>query len=104
MTTDHKPLLGLLAGDKLALQIMSLQMIRWSVFLSAYSYTLLYVPGKDLAHADALSRCPLPVLLENPAPASSVLCIDSVKLTVTAADVTHVSAKNPEISTVLDWV
>ena len=32
---------------------------RWVLTLSAYKYTIAYRPGKDQAHADALSRLPL---------------------------------------------
>ncbi|XP_032075671.1 uncharacterized protein K02A2.6-like, partial [Thamnophis elegans] len=53
LVTDHKPLLGLLAGDKPTPSILSPRMTRWTEFLAAYSYTLLYRPGKQLGHADA---------------------------------------------------
>lgn len=102
--TDHKPLLGLLAADCQTPQFLSLRFTRWSVFLSTYDYTLLYVPGKTLAHADILSRCPVPTLLSDPAPASSVLMIEDSPFVLTAADITRVSSHDPEISTVMDWV
>ncbi|XP_058028035.1 uncharacterized protein LOC131192675 [Ahaetulla prasina] len=35
LITDHKPLLGLLAGDKQTPQIMSPHLLRWSIFLAA---------------------------------------------------------------------
>ncbi|XP_013913085.1 PREDICTED: LOW QUALITY PROTEIN: uncharacterized protein LOC106542012 [Thamnophis sirtalis] len=53
LVTDHKPLLGLLAGDKPTPPILSPRMTRWTEFLAAYSYTLQYRPGKQLGHADA---------------------------------------------------
>ena len=31
----------------------------WALTLSAYEYTIIYCPGKDQGHADALSRLPL---------------------------------------------
>ena len=33
---------------------------RWALTLSAYEYTIIYRPGKDQGHADALSHLPLP--------------------------------------------
>lgn len=62
LLTDHKPLLGFLAGDHQSPQILLLRMTRWTVFLVAYSYTLFYQHGKHLGPADALSRCPLKTL------------------------------------------
>ena len=34
---------------------------RWALTLSAYNYTVQYVPGKDNANADGFSRLPLSV-------------------------------------------
>ena len=36
---------------------------RWATYLSAYEYTIIYCPGKDQGHADALSHLPLPQTL-----------------------------------------
>ena len=58
--TDHKPLLGLLSPDKPIPVQASPRLVRWALKLSAYKYQLSYKPGKDLGHADALSRLPLP--------------------------------------------
>ena len=33
---------------------------RWALTLSAYEYTIIYHPGKDQGHTDALSHLPLP--------------------------------------------
>ncbi|XP_026530759.1 uncharacterized protein K02A2.6-like, partial [Notechis scutatus] len=51
--TDHKPLLGILAGDKPTPHILSPRMTRWSEFLAAYDYQLRHRPGKAIPHADA---------------------------------------------------
>ncbi|XP_032072036.1 uncharacterized protein K02A2.6-like [Thamnophis elegans] len=56
IVTDHKPLLGLLAGDRPAPQVLSPRMTRWFVFLASYDYQLKHRPGKQIAHADALSH------------------------------------------------
>ncbi|KAM7309441.1 uncharacterized protein ISCGN_013072 [Ixodes scapularis] len=58
--TDHKPLLGLLGPDKAVPVQASPRVVRWALMLAAYSYKLVYRPGKDLGPADALSRLPLP--------------------------------------------
>lgn len=102
LVTDHKPLLGLLTGDRQTLQVLSPCMTRWTVFLTAYAYSLVHQPGKHLCHADALSRCLLPTTVEDPAPATAILLIDAVQVPVTAADVTKHSARDMVISQVLD--
>lgn len=98
LITDHKPLLGLLAGDRQTPQVLSPRLTRWSVFLPAYSYTLIHIPGKNLAHADALSCCPLNTLLCDLAPASAVFLIDSSLFPLTAVDIARVSARDRVIS------
>ncbi|XP_058049786.1 uncharacterized protein K02A2.6-like [Ahaetulla prasina] len=79
-------------------------MTRWVGFLAAYQYTLVYRPGKAIGHADALSRCPLPIPAEDPAPASSVLFIDDQAIPVSASDVAKFSSKDCTLRQVADWV
>ncbi|XP_032080207.1 uncharacterized protein K02A2.6-like [Thamnophis elegans] len=104
IVTDHKPLLGLLAGDRPAPQVLSPRMTRWFVFLASYDYQLHHRPGKQIAHADALSRCPLPEALEDPVAAAPVFLIDDLNLPLSAADIARLSARDQVISRVLDWV
>lgn len=101
LITDHKPLLGLLAGDRQTPQILFPRMSRWAV-LSAYNYTLRYHPGKQIAHADALSQCPLPVSIQDPAPAPSVLLIEELQTPVSARDIAAHSARDCTHPQVLD--
>lgn len=59
--SDHKPLQHLL-GERKGIPIMaSARVQRWALTLSAYDYTVQYVPGKDNANADVFSRLPLSV-------------------------------------------
>lgn len=104
LVTDHKPLLGLLSGDRPTPQILSLRMSRWAAFLSAYDYALSYRPGKQIAHADALSRCPLPIPIQDPAPALSVLLIEELDTPLTARDIAKHSAKDATLARVINWV
>lgn len=57
-----------------------------------------------MGHADALSRCPLPIAVQDPSPASQVLLIDDLELPLSATNVAMHSTKDPIISKVLDWV
>ncbi|XP_013925140.1 PREDICTED: uncharacterized protein LOC106551546 [Thamnophis sirtalis] len=104
IVTDHKPLLGLLAGDRPAPQVLSPRMTHWFVFLASYEYQLNHRLGKQIAHADALSRCPLPEAPEDPAAVAPVFLIDNLNLPTSAADIAWLSARDQVISQVLDWV
>ncbi|XP_060542427.1 uncharacterized protein K02A2.6-like [Pantherophis guttatus] len=53
LITDHRPLLGLLAGDRPNPAALSPRMTRWAIFLAAYSYRLVHRPGADMGNADA---------------------------------------------------
>lgn len=51
-----------------------------------------------------MSRCLLPDIVEDPAPASNVLLIDDLPGLLTAADVAKYSSTDRVISQVLDWI
>ncbi|XP_058036746.1 uncharacterized protein K02A2.6-like [Ahaetulla prasina] len=105
IVTDHRPLLGLLAGDRPTPVALSPRLTRWTIFLEAYSYKLLHRPGKELGHADALSRCPLPETIEDPTPGAPILLIDSLDSgPVTSKEVARASYKDITIRTVIGWV
>lgn len=57
--TNHKPLLGPLGNNKSAAIQASPRVIRLALKLSTYKYELVYKTGKELRHADGLSRLPL---------------------------------------------
>ncbi|XP_032091769.1 uncharacterized protein K02A2.6-like, partial [Thamnophis elegans] len=98
------PLLGLLAGDKPTPPILSPRMTRWTEFLAAYSYALRYRPGKQIGHADALSRCPLPLKEVKPVPCLSVLAIAELELPLSATDIAAHSRSDPTLAKLLNWV
>ncbi|XP_013912967.1 PREDICTED: uncharacterized protein LOC106541915 [Thamnophis sirtalis] len=104
LVTDHKPFLGLLAGDKQTPPILSPRMMRWTEFLAAYSYTLLYRPGKQLGHADVLSCCLLPEDDPTPVAALSILLIASSSLPFSAVDVAAHTKADPILAQVCSWV
>lgn len=56
--TDHKPLVQILQSKNLDTLTPRLQ--RFRMRLMRYDYSVVYVPGKDLTIADALSRSPIP--------------------------------------------
>ncbi|XP_047989292.1 uncharacterized protein K02A2.6-like [Leguminivora glycinivorella] len=54
--TDHKPLVGLFNPEKPIPDQIAPRMLRWSLKLNGYSYSIKYRPGKLIGNADALSR------------------------------------------------
>lgn len=58
--TDHKPLVGLFNPAKLIPDQISPRMLRWSLKLACYEYTIKHRPGKSIGNADALSRWTAP--------------------------------------------
>jgi len=53
--SDHKPLQHLL-GERNGIPVMaSARVQRWALTVSAYNYTVQYVPGKDNSNADGFS-------------------------------------------------
>lgn len=58
LETDHKPLVSLF-GSK-GIDELTPRLQRMRMLLMRYTYDIVYVPGRDLTVADALSRSPLP--------------------------------------------
>ncbi|XP_026536196.1 uncharacterized protein K02A2.6-like, partial [Notechis scutatus] len=103
--SDHKPLLGILAGNRATPNILSPRMTRWSEFLAAYNYRLTHRPRKTISHADALSRTPLPDFDTNPAPKTTTLSIETLPdLPITASDISRETNKDKRLARVLHWV
>ena len=57
LETDHKPLVSLLGSKNL--EELPLQLQRFRMRLMRFTYTISYVPGKQLTIADALSCAPV---------------------------------------------
>lgn len=62
LVTNHKPLVGMLAGNKSAPIMAAARIQRCALKLGAYLYRTEYKPGSQNGNADALSRPPLPDL------------------------------------------
>ncbi|XP_060538726.1 uncharacterized protein K02A2.6-like, partial [Pantherophis guttatus] len=105
VVTDHKPLLGLLAGDQPTPTFMSPRMTRWAIFLAGYSYRLVHQPGTAIGNADALSRCPSKNPVEDPAPMLHLFHIDDdASCPVSSADVAVHTQKDPTLRQVKSWI
>lgn len=104
LVTDHKPLLGILAGDRQTPPILSLHMLRWPEFLSAYSYHLIHRAGKHVGHVDSFSRCQLPLPVQDPALASTILLVEDLDLPLSAEDIACFMCQDRVLSQVFHWV
>lgn len=100
--SDHKPLQYLLGEKKGIPSMASARVQRWALTLSAYDYRVQYVPGKEHAYADLLSRLPLPVQpKEIPMPEELVLLMETMEIfPVTVKQIKTWTECDPILSTV----
>ena len=106
LVTDHQPLLALLNEKKPTSPQASARIRRWSLFLSAYEYTLVFRKTEAHGNADALSRLPL---LEVPAqtqtPPELVLLMDHLNESpITAEQISTWTRRDPSLSALLQMV
>ncbi|KRY59721.1 Transposon Tf2-9 polyprotein [Trichinella britovi] len=102
--TDHKPLLGLFVPKKETPQILSPRILRWSILLNAYDYTINYRPGKEIANADALSRMPKQSTENNDSHNSVILLLETIdNFPLHSKDIARITAKDPILTRVLSW-
>ena len=102
--TDHKPLERIF-GPKTAIpSLAAMRLQRWVIILSPFDYSIRFVPSKQNAVADALSRLPLPSVLsdENAIFRVEERLIDS--LPITHKEISHATRVDPVLSKVLDFV
>ena len=103
LRTDHKPLLPLFDPHKTVPMLTSTRLKKWRLVLSAYSYTLEFVPGKQNIFADYLSRKPEAI---HPSPAEM---IQEEVLQLAAENILNADAvaaetrKDPVLSKVLQF-
>ena len=103
ITSDHKPLLGLLGENKEVPVMASARLQRWGLTLAAYEYRLVYKGGKDNGNSDALSRLPLPSYpSEVPVPGEVIQMLERLENTpLDAAQIKQWTRTDPVMSQVL---
>ena len=104
--SDHKPLKHIFSTDKCVSQMVSARTQRWALTLSAYNYQIQFKPGKDIAHADMLSRLPLSTVPQKvPLPGEIVLLLDTLQNSpITVSTVQKWTDRDPILSRVRDIV
>ncbi len=103
ITTDHRPLLGLLSLKKPIPTILSPRMLRWCLTLSAYNYTLHYKKGKENSNADCLSRLPLSDNKDEKVPPGDILLLESNNRPLSVEEICKETSKDVILSKVRYW-
>ena len=106
LTTDHKPLLGLLDGSQNISPQATARIQRWALTLAAYEYSLKHKTSEKHANADALSRLPVKCSYsEVPIPAEMVLLMEQIdNMPVTADMIKAWTRRDPVLARVLQFV
>ena len=102
--TDHKPLERSF-GPKTAIPpLAALRLQRWAIILTAFNYNIKFVPSKQNAVADALSRLPLPSTAggESAVFKFEERLVDC--LPITHKEIGHATRVDPVLSRVLEFV
>ncbi|KRZ53642.1 Transposon Ty3-I Gag-Pol polyprotein [Trichinella nativa] len=85
-------------------QILSPRMLRWSILLNAYDYTIIYRPGKEIANADAISRLPKQSTENNDSHNPVILLLETIdNFPLHGKDIARITAKDPILTRVLSW-
>jgi hypothetical protein len=101
-----------LFGDKRGIPpLASSRIQRWALTLSAYNYTIRYRAGKNIGHADALSRLPQPVshfdVSHFDVPPSADLLLLTQHLSSTSISANHIkqwTSRDPVLSCVRRFI
>ena len=104
--SDHRPLMFLF-GDKRGIPpLASSRIQRWALTLSTYNYTIRYRAGKNIGHADALSRLPQPVShFDVPPPANLLLLTQHLSSTsISANHIKQWTSRDPVLSCVRRFI
>ena len=103
LVTDHQPLCRIFGSKQDIPTIAAARLQRWAIMLSAYDYTIEYIPGTSNCCADCLSRLPM---LDQPIDSAEKVhvLIQTEELPVTASQIAKESLKDEQLSTVMKAV
>ncbi|KAJ1521844.1 hypothetical protein ONE63_003479 [Megalurothrips usitatus] len=105
VVTDHKPLLHILDPCRPVPEQVSPRVLRWLFLLAALDYQMLYKPGKDIGHADFLSRCPLPTKDAGAVDPAGIWLLEARDVQdLSAQDIAEATAEDRQLSAVGHWV
>ena len=104
ITTDHKPLLGLLSEDKAIPSMAAARIQRWAIFLSAYNYTLRYKSGLSNGNADCLSRFPADNDSETSKIENVVFLTEVDQSPIASDEVKYYTERDPVVNRVMNYI
>lgn len=106
VVTDHKPLLGLFSNNKSIPIMASGRILRWSLMLQCFKWSLYHRSGELLGTADTLSRLPLPDEPESvPVPAEWINLVETLNEgTITFSEIKNYTAKDYNLSRVMEFL
>ena len=102
LVTDHRPLCKIFGHDQGVPLLAAARMQRWALILSAYQYTIQYVPGELNSCADCMSR--LSLTKPSSQDVRNVLTLDMQSLPVTAAEIAKETGRDTTLATIFQWV
>lgn len=96
LITDHQPLTSIFNPSK-SIPVTSVSRLqRYTVFLSGFTYEIMYKSTKNHTNADALSRLPVKSNENDEPDASDIFNIEQIKnLPVTAMEIATETKRNP---------
>lgn len=114
LQTDHQPLTAIFGSNHGIPTLAASRLQRWALILSAYDFEIKYRKGKEVPHADALSRLPLPENEPLELKVNSVSHVESCisncfnvvqdNVIVSSADIARLIDRDPVLAKVRDFV
>ena len=107
LVTDHQPLLSIFSPVKGLPVTTSNRLLRWSIFLSGYSYDIVYKKSSLHGNADSLSR--LPLACEDSSFDAEAQFINAIikgnfsKLPVSCEDIARETMKDQDLCKILEY-
>ena len=101
IVTDHKSLVSLFSPTRPILDSLPSRIIKWSLLMSSYDYSIIYKPGTNIVAADVMSRPPLYDNLQVLTPGCIIHLMNHLDdTTVNSADICRCTSKDPVLSKV----
>ena len=102
--TNHKPLERIFRPNTAIPSLAAMRLQRWAIILAAFNYSIKFVPSKQNAVADALSRLPLSSTADEERAVFKVEERLVECLPITHKEISHATRNDLVLSRVLEFV